>query len=141
MKNEPNSLKNQTILIVEDEPRVGFALAMMLSQMGYAVMMSQHAHEALDVLDGGHDLVAIVADYQLYGELTGLDVLAMSKARHPHVRRILISGLLVPEHEEMWELICDAFLGKPFGWQQMAEALTAPLQNHVTGRGALSWMH
>ena len=117
----------QTILIVEDEPRVGCNLARMLTQLGYSVLLCQQPIEAIQILEQEPELFAIVADYNLYGTLTGLDILASSRAYHPNACRILISALIVPEHDECrMPLICHTFLKKPFTWKQLEYALHTP---------------
>lgn len=117
----------QTILVVEDEPRVGCNLARMLTQLGYSVLLCQQAIEAIQILEQEPDLFAIVADYNLYGTLTGLDILASSQGYHPNAHRILISALIVPEYDECrMPLICHTFLKKPFTWKQLESALHTP---------------
>lgn len=117
----------QTILVVEDEPRVGCNLARMLTQLGYSVLLCQQAIEAIQILEQEPELFAIVADYNLYGTLTGLDILASSQSYHPNARRILISALIVPEYDECrMPLICHTFLKKPFTWKQLEYAIHTP---------------
>ncbi len=124
MVNVLHSFTPQTILLIEDEPRVGCTLAKMLTQLGYAVVLCQNAVDALEALKNTPDIFAIVADYRLYDSITGLDILATSQKIYPHIRRILISGLLIPESDEQrWPQICHAFLSKPFTWNQMQQAL------------------
>ena len=134
--------RRETLLIVEDEARVGFALALMATQLGYAVRLAQTVDQALEALETDEQITAIMADYRLYGEFTGLDVLIMSRRHHPQLRRVLISGLLLPDQDSTWRTVCDAFLIKPFSREQLWRALHEEPDERVTGASAAAfWWH
>lgn len=78
---------------------------------------------AKEIFERQEEIMAIVADYGLDGEETGLDFLGWAKVHHPSARRILISGLNAGSlHGNIGE-ICDTFLPKPFDLDQLEEAL------------------
>lgn len=100
-----------TILIVEDDPILRFTLGMELSQGGFAVREAASADEAETVLGTGAAIDLIVTDIEMPGARNGLALAKYVRAFHPHIRVIVVSGI-VPEEGIVG--IADAFFGKPY---------------------------
>ncbi len=78
------------ILVVDDDPLVGKALSRLLRREGFEVAIASDAAQALVMLDGfTPDLV--LSDHRMPG-MTGAELLALVRRRHPGVLRLLISG-------------------------------------------------
>lgn len=104
-----------TILIVEDDPILRFTLGMELSEAGFGVREAASAAEAETVLGTGLGTGAaidlIVTDIEMPGTRDGMALAKYVRAFHPHVRVIVVSGIM-PEAGIVG--IADAFFGKPY---------------------------
>jgi DNA-binding response OmpR family regulator len=100
-----------TILIVEDDPILRFTLAMELRQAGFSVREAASADEAETVLDTGTPIHLVVTDIEMPGTRNGLDLAKSVRAFHPHVRLIVVSGIVPPSGIVG---VADAFFGKPY---------------------------
>jgi two-component system response regulator AtoC len=82
-------MRNATILVVDDEPLIRWALAERLRTDGYEVVEAATGHEAIARIADGVDLVLL--DYQL-PDLDGVGVLKRFKERDPDVVVILLTA-------------------------------------------------
>lgn len=79
-----------TILLVDDEPLVIATLGRALRRAGHRALTVTTPQEAMAILDeGGVDL--IVSDVDMPG-MSGLDLVARVRERHPHIVRFLLTG-------------------------------------------------
>lgn len=79
-----------TVLFVDDEPSVVAALRRTLRREPYKVIEAASAKEALRIL-ADTPIDVIVADEQMPG-MTGTELLAEVRERHPDVMRIILTG-------------------------------------------------
>lgn len=100
-----------TILVVEDDPILRFALAMELNHAGYRVREARNADEAETVLATGVPVDLVVTDIEMPGLRDGLALARSVRAFHPNVRVIVVSGIM-PESGIVG--VADAFFGKPY---------------------------
>ncbi|MGD2069613.1 MAG: sigma-54 dependent transcriptional regulator [Gemmatimonadota bacterium] len=112
---------SETVLVVDDEPRIRRIVEMALGDRGYRVLTAPSAEDAWDVLeDGGVDVV--VTDLQLPGR-TGLELLADVRRRHPRLPVILITAFgTVESAVEAIKAGAFDYVLKPFGVEEL-EAL------------------
>lgn len=88
----PVVLHGVRILLVEDEEVVAESLARLLIARGATVALAETGDEALAWLDEHAGICDIVlSDHGMPG-MTGLDMLARIRERHPRLRRMLLSG-------------------------------------------------
>jgi DNA-binding NtrC family response regulator len=81
---------SDTVLVVDDEPRIRRIVEMALGDRGYRVLTAPSAEDAHDLME--RDAVdAVVTDLQLPGR-SGLDLLADVRRSRPHVPVILITA-------------------------------------------------
>jgi len=80
----------ETVLVVDDEPRIRRLVEMALGDRGYRVLTAPSAEEAGELL-GREAVDVVVTDLQLPGR-SGLDLLADTRRRHPAVPVILITA-------------------------------------------------
>jgi CheY-like chemotaxis protein len=118
-----------TILMVEDEPGVREAIAMLLEMIGYAVISAGSGEEALALpLESVPDL--LLSDVKLPG-MPGTVAAAQLVARWPLLKVVLMSGyfddgdLLGMAAERGW-----GFLQKPFEITDLADKLEASLHGN-----------
>jgi DNA-binding NtrC family response regulator len=110
------------ILLVDDEPAIRQIMQRALANAGCEVHVAKSAEDAWAavILSGCYDV--LVTDVVLPGE-TGYDLAARIVARCPNTRVLLISGYLPHEIVERERGRGFKVLEKPFGPQQLVEAI------------------
>lgn len=85
----------RTVLVVDDEDHVRDALARVLTEAGYAVVVAERGEEALELLRE-HRVQLLISDYNLPG-LSGIELFKEVRRRHPQVLRIMLTGERDPD--------------------------------------------
>ena len=80
------------VLIVEDELLVRYEVAQQLRAVGYEVVESSTAEDAIARLQAGPRIDVVFTDIQLAGQLTGWDVAEQFRAANPDLLIIYASG-------------------------------------------------
>ena len=80
-----------TALLVDDEELVRMSTAGMLEDLGYEVVETSSAFEALQLLDAGLEPSIVVTDHLMPG-MTGAQLANALKADRPHLPILIISG-------------------------------------------------
>lgn len=94
-----------------------------LDTLGWDVIPSSNAHDALAVLNGiGGDVEAVLTDLDLPG-MSGLALSADVRTRFPEVHVVLMSGAS-PAQIDAREAGAVAMLRKPFAMSALSEALS-----------------
>lgn len=107
-----------TVLIVDDEPLIRWALRQQLEADGLRILEAPNGHQALALARGEPELVLL--DYRL-PDASGLQVAELLLRHHPGVRVILMSAELdAPLQEAARRLGCVDCLEKPFHLQDVA---------------------
>lgn len=126
----------QTILVVDDEPDVLFSLAALFTEAvpGAWVLTAGNGQESVDLLkDVVPDLV--ISDFHL-PDMTGLEVLARSRAVAPEVTRVLITA--APDRGAVERAIregtVDRFIAKPWDAEQLVASVRAILDHHAASQ-------
>ena len=108
--------ERETILIVDDEPDMCWALENILRPTGYAVTTATTGAEALELL-AGKPYAAAFVDVKL-PDMDGLELAASIRQRSPHTAVVLISGYYYQEDKTITERLQDGhvigFISKPF---------------------------
>src|SRR6478672_4783967 len=81
-----------TVLIVEDELFVRFAMVETLADQGFSVVQAGDAAEALALLEALPDLAAMVSDIEMPGEMNGTQLAREVRELRPDLPIIIISG-------------------------------------------------
>jgi len=79
------------VLIIEDEAVLARKVSKFLQQQGYEVRLAANGAEGLEALASFHP-DAVLLDFNLPGNLNGLDVLAKIQALEPGIKVILVTG-------------------------------------------------
>jgi DNA-binding response OmpR family regulator len=83
-------MKNNRVLVVDDEPVIRSFLVRVLEREGYEVRAASNGHEALDYLEAtSFDL--LLTDIKM-DQLDGVELLRQAKARQPDLAVILLTG-------------------------------------------------
>jgi putative nucleotidyltransferase with HDIG domain len=83
-------MPRHTVLFVDDEPNILKALQRLLRNEPFEVLRASRPSEALEMLDGTSAQV-VVSDQRM-PEMSGVDLLAAVRERHPDLIRIMLTG-------------------------------------------------
>lgn len=100
----------QTILLVEDEIIIRFAVGEALREAGYRVVEAGDGTEGLTILNSGQAIDLLVTDVRMPGNIDGIELMLRSKSQDPGRPVIICSGHL-PAGDAV---SADAFLAKPY---------------------------
>lgn len=110
-------MRNQTILVVDDEFLIRFMVSDVLREAGYHVVEACDGDEGLTMLQSGQTIDLIVTDVRMPGAIDGMELTRRSKALDPSRRVIVCSGHLQPEESGP----ADAFLAKPYSVEALLQ--------------------
>jgi CheY-like chemotaxis protein len=123
----PPSIKEATILLIDDDPQVSEVLELMLEQLGHRVTGFTSAKEALDAFEKG-DYRLVITDLGM-PDISGRDVAKAVKGMKPETLVVLITGWGVQlDPEELRGVGVDGVIAKPFS----KEAISAKLAELLT---------
>ena len=106
----------ETILVVEDDPRVRRVSVRRLQELGYTVIEADSGPAALSVLDRGEPIDLLFTDVVMAGGMTGIDLAREAGRRRPGLKTLFTSGYAEPSVIERGLPTADsAWLGKPHG--------------------------
>ena len=82
-----------TALVVEDDPMQREMIALLLEESDYHVIQCESAEAAALVLDRtGSTLSLLMTDVNLAGRMTGAELAAIARSRHPMLDVVVTSG-------------------------------------------------
>jgi PAS domain S-box-containing protein len=81
-----------TVLVVEDNPRLRQVTARQLSELGYKVKEAEHAESALALLARDDRVDLLFTDIVMPGIMDGLDLAHAAISQRPHLKVLLTSG-------------------------------------------------
>ena len=112
------------VLLIDDDALVRQTLADTLAEEGIEADGLACAEDALVLLRAGQVPDVLVADIDLGPGLSGLDLAAIARERHPAAEVVLISGS-APDPGQPALGRRERFLRKPFAPAALAEAIRA----------------
>ncbi len=118
--------RGETILIVEDDPRVRRLTATRITALGYRVLEAETAPEALRLIEGGATVALVFTDVVMPGGMSGLELVDKLGRSHPGVRTLLTSGY-AQEFLGGRAGAVNALLRKPYRQVELAAALETAL--------------
>ncbi|WP_321858700.1 PAS domain S-box protein [Paraburkholderia tropica] len=83
---------NETILVVEDNPKVQSTVVDMLAGLGYTVLKADDAQRALGVLASGVNIDLLFTDVVMPGPLRSADMAKQAVGMHPGLKVLFTSG-------------------------------------------------
>jgi two-component system, cell cycle sensor histidine kinase and response regulator CckA len=114
----------ETILIVEDNSSARMALEALLEALGYKVIASADATEALDAFAQQADTVDLVMSDLLLPQTSGPELYDQLKQLRPDLPCIIMSGYpLEDESKQLRRHGINHWLQKPFNMRQLSELL------------------
>jgi len=121
-----------TILIVDDEKEYAKATSKLLQHSGYPAYVAHGAVEAMSLLREITPRVILID--VMMPEVDGLTLLRHigSKPEFLHTRLVVVSANGLPKNQAAaWLAGADAFLGKPYSYDQLHEII-----EHVLGESS-----
>jgi DNA-binding NtrC family response regulator len=120
MTHQPN-----LILIVDDEPDMGWALEHLLNRRGFATRKALSAREAMNLL-GQHRFACAFLDAKL-PDMDGLELARHIREIAPGTRIIMVSGYFYRDDVSIQEAISQKliidFISKPFLQEEILRVL------------------
>ena len=117
-----------TVLVVEDDDNVRFAMAALLAQEGYQVLTAATAHDALGVLRTPSSPIDVVLLDVHLPDASGLDICARLREIHPGTPVIVCTGEATPEEgAELLRLGARCYLQKPVSPDELLATVEASL--------------
>jgi DNA-binding NtrC family response regulator len=110
---------DQSVLIVEDEPLIRDLCADVFKQAGYRVVEAETGDAALEILNSGENVAAVVSDIRMPGAIDGLALRAVVGQRWPTIKFLLTSGHRLEKPESLQDR--DVFLPKPYRFLRLVE--------------------
>lgn len=105
----------ETILIAEDEEDLREMVTLALERHGYRVLSAANGADALALVDAGEHIDLLLSDMVMPGQISGLQLRDMLRARIPGLRVLMMSGYSseLPPGDGAAQSV--PFLQKPFG--------------------------
>ena len=118
----------ETILVVEDEPRVRRFAVRALSGLGYRVLEAENAQEALEVLGEGASVDLMFSDIIMPGRMNGRQLAGAVAESHPDVKILLTTGYSkgraeTKPQEDFEDAASLPLIRKPYSKDQLARQL------------------
>ncbi len=101
----------ETVLVVEDDPRVRALMQATLEAAGYRVLVAADGFAA-QILVAAEGVPALVVTDVEMPSLTGVELVRLLRARHPTLRALLVSGYV--GSESLAAIGEESYLAKPF---------------------------
>lgn len=101
-----------TILVVEDEPLVRMISSDILTDAGFRVIEAHDAQEAVNLLGARTDVAVVFTDWNMPGDIDGIELVHLIQKRWPAIGTIVTSGKTHPAPGELPSGV--GFLAKPY---------------------------
>jgi len=123
------SFGTETILVVEDDPRIRRAEHGILTRAGYTVLTAEDGVEALSVFRDRQGEISLVILDLVMPKMSGKECLDNLLQIHPQVRVLISSGLTVTGRQrEAFGRHCKGFISKPSDDTQLLKAVRKALE-------------
>ena len=129
LPDEPQRGQGQTILVVEDDPRVHRLTIARLTDLGYQVVDATNGTDALAVLAVSTGIELVFTDLVM-PDMSGYELAARVRELYPDIRLLLTSGY-AEEFASADRLFSDRLplLRKPYRLGELAEAVQRALSD------------
>ncbi len=128
-------LKDQRVLVVEDDPQVGEIIQWNLFAAGYPTTVVEDGLSALRMFDEIRPAL-ITIDLNV-PEVSGFRLVELFKRHAPNVPVIVVTALAFEEAEEIARVGVDDFVTKPFDPYQLVEKVDYLLTHRQLPRYSL----
>jgi CheY-like chemotaxis protein len=116
------SMRDERVLIVEDDPLVMDSARELFQAMGYSTLQANDGTAALRILQRDGQVDVLFSDVMMPNGMTGLELAREVRQRYPGIKIILASGFPQPAMQAQG-LEEFAFVGKPYRLADLARQL------------------
>jgi len=102
-----------TILLIDDELAIRKYMATLLSQLGYSIRTADDGNTGCEMA-GDPEIKLVIADLNMPGEISGMDIVRKIRAMRPDCPIIVVSGYPTPDRLKETDENGIEFLTKPF---------------------------
>lgn len=111
---------SETILVVEDDPRVRRVSVRRLKELGYTVIEADSGPAALKIVESGERFDILFTDIIMAGGMTGVDLARNVRRQRPDLKILFTSGYAEPAILKGGVLTEGAgWLGKPYSISEL----------------------
>jgi YesN/AraC family two-component response regulator len=133
MKRSNPTMKNYSILLVDDEERLTQCLDMVLSLEGHKVQTASNGEDALklieDIYQQGNKLDLLITDIWMPG-MSGLDLITKLNQQKIQPTTLGISGYTDSDTlEELYSKGCNDLIFKPFTPEELLCKITEVMES------------
>jgi len=118
----------ETVLLVEDDPRLRRVLIRRLRGLGYEVLEADNGAAAMAQLAARPDIALLFTDMVMPGGMTGLELARAALAMKPALKVLFTSGYAEPAIARLG-LKAGAWLKKPYTAEELAEKVREVLRD------------
>jgi PAS domain S-box-containing protein len=122
---------SETILLVEDDPRLRRVASRRLRSLGYQVIDADNGPNALTLLAAHPEIAMIFTDFVMPGGMNGNELAAAAIAAKPAIRILFTSGYAEPA-AALRRLPAGAWLRKPYTAIELAKRIRDVLGEPTT---------
>ena len=121
----------ETVLVVEDEPRIRKFTRRSLAALGYRVLEAENGEAAMDILGAVTGLGLLFTDVVMSGKISGLELASQAIRTRPGLRVLITTGAGRQIHDAITEGEKTRFplLEKPYTRDQLAKTVRAVLEH------------
>jgi two-component system, cell cycle sensor histidine kinase and response regulator CckA len=132
-RDVPKSVEGtETVLIVDDEPDVGYFLEIILKAHGYRVLSARNAEAALEILPPPAGEIDLLFSDVGLPAMDGFELCRRARQIQPRLKTILCSGHMDGSLKtRMAEQDIDGFVAKPYNTNELLETIRATLDKKV----------
>lgn len=114
----------ETILVVEDDPKVRRLTMARLEELGYKVIAASDGSKAIEILKQDKDIDLVMSDVLMPGGMTGFDVAKNAVALRPEIKILLATGYAKGAEPKSGTTEAGyRVLRKPYGLRELAVKL------------------
>jgi len=117
--------QNETILVVEDDPKVRRLTVTRLEELKYITIAASDGPKAMELLKQHEEIDLVLSDVVMPGGMTGFDVAAKALALRPDLKILLATGYAkgVEPGKGAVGALDHRILRKPYGFKDLARTL------------------
>jgi CheY-like chemotaxis protein len=124
--------RDETVLVVEDNPELRALTGKMLRELGYRVLVGADAAEAGRILKAVSSVQLLLTDIVLSGEKSGLDLAREAMSAQADLAVAYMSGYAERAHRKLLE--GGRLLQKPFRKADLARIVRSALDDRLNDR-------
>ncbi|KAG9605695.1 hypothetical protein KCV01_g5979, partial [Aureobasidium melanogenum] len=109
------------VLVVEDDRNVLDITSFVLEMAGYDVLTAMNAREALVELGRHREIVLVLTDVNMPGDMDGIELVRELRRQGNHVRCVVVSGDAYHAADRLGDLA--PFLPKPYDRRSLLRAV------------------